>query len=317
MADMWGAFLRLVGLQKAAKEHLAVTVYRKGGGREVVRVPPLASRSDAREALAIAEIQEKIAVHHEGAAVALAGATQAAGDAVKIADETTLELTVIAGRIDEAVADNDLASRLRPDRDEVARLQLEKERAETAAAATIAQAEEKVAEMKAKKIIEEATQKYAPASPPNPELVAADLSRAEQEEAVREWAILIVGDVAAWTYPVEGDDGYLAYAAIQYFGPRLEGKSHDEATESAVDQLIRHKQSQARFTPKQAEDMAVRANAMWRKFKRELDEAKVQAQKGKVAETILDAARQHHQTAARLHDLINGGESNEEFDATK
>ena len=56
---------------------------------------------------------------------------------------------------------------------------------------------------------------------------------------------------------------------------------------------------------------------MWLNWKKRRRTTQEEESKRKTAETIFDAARAHLDAAERLHDIIDGGESNEEFDATK
>jgi hypothetical protein len=316
MGDLFGGLLRLVGFRRSPKPEMEVLV--RGKAPAVARIPTYGSVADADEGLEIARKREQIAELNKKAMQHVQGATEAAGAVVITADRTELELVKIQGELRAANAANELEEELQPTRDQTVRSRALKEMHDADAAEAKSEADKKAAELEAKKRVYDASERFAIPPTPDPKVVAQEQSVAEQEALEKERVLSMVLDVSSWTYPVTDDEGYYAYAACQYFGPRLdEGKSHEEAVAIAVTQLARRRKLHGPFPQSQAEELARRANGMWLNWKKRKRAAEEEETKRKTAETIFDAARAQRDAAERLHDIINGGETNEEFDATK
>jgi hypothetical protein len=316
MIDFVGFVLRVVGFRKIPP--VTEIVVSDDSDLPAIQIPAYRSSGDAAEALDITTKREEIAERSRRTVEHILGATVAASEIRRTRAKTAIELEEMDGKLNEAVALNELNEELRVDRHNMIRQQVRKQMREATAEATIADAHAQVAEFEAAKIIDDAKKKFAIPEAPDAKVVAEERSRAEQEAEDKEWALNVVLDVAAWTYPVTDEEGYLAYAACQYFAPRLDhGRSHDEAVELAVEQLLRRKQLRGRLPQQEANDMARRAKAMWTKWKAQITTEKAEAQRRKAGETVYDAAKIHLQAAELLHEAINGDETNEDFDATK
>lgn len=316
MGDFVGTLLRLVGFRRVPPD--TEIVVSGESDKPAIRVPSFASAADAEEARDITKKREEIAERSKKTVEHMLGATVAAAEIQKVRRRTTIELTKLDVELEDAVALKELNKELRPEREQVLRQQVSVQVSEANAAAAKAAAKAKVADLEAKRIIHDALETFAVPPPQDPAVVAEEKSRAEQEVEEKEWALNVVLDIASWTYPAMDDEGYSAYAACHYFAARLdEGKSHDEAVEIALEQLLRRKQLRGAFPTKDAEQMAGRAKAMWTKWKAHMTTERTEAQKRKTADTVFDAARMQREAAERLHDVINGGETNEDFDATK
>ena len=122
-------------------------------------------------------------------------------------------------------------------------------------------------------------------------------------------------------YPATDTEGYYAYAACSYYAPRLdEGKSHEEALDVALEQLLRRKKLRGPFPEEEVEKLAYRALGVWKKWKTLKLEEKIAEEKQKTADTTqtaLEAAREQRVAAEILHRTVNGREGDEDFDTTK
>ena len=316
MSDLLGGLFRLVGFRKSPKPEMEVIL--RGQAPAIARIPTFGSVEDADEGLMIARKREQIAELNKKAMQHVQGATEAAGAAVITADRTELELTKARGEINAANAANELNEELQPIRDETARALARKELHDAETAATKSEAGRKEATFEAIKRVHDASERFAIPPEPDPSVVAEEQSLAEQEALERERVLSMVLDVSSWTYPVMDEEGYYAYAACQYFGPRLdEGKSHEEALAIAVTQLTRRRKLHGPFPKSQAEELARRATGMWTNWKKRMRTERAEEAQRKTADTIFDAARMQREAFERLDNIINGGEPNEEFDATK
>ncbi|HEY0157821.1 MAG TPA: hypothetical protein VGF28_11095 [Thermoanaerobaculia bacterium] len=290
----------------------------RGKAPVVARIPTYESVADADEGLEIARKREQIADLNKKAMQHIQGATEAAGGVVITAEKTTLDLTKVQGEIRAAEAENELNEDLQEIRNQTARARALKEMHDATAAATKSAADSQEAGLEARKRMHDASERFAIPPEPDPQVVAQERSAAEQEELENERVRSMVLDVSSWTYPVTDEEGYYAYAACQYFGPRLdEGKSHEEAVAIAVRQLLLRRKLHGPFPKAEAEELARRASGMWTNWRKRMRKAQTEEAQRKTADTIFDAARMQREAAERLHDIINGGETNEEFDATK
>jgi hypothetical protein len=290
----------------------------RGKAPLVARIPTYESVADADEGLEIARKREQIAELNKKAMQHIHDATEAAGAVVITADKTELELEKIKGELRAVKAANELEEDLQPTRDQTVRARALKEMHDAEAAAVNSAADNKTAELEARKRVHDASVRFAIPPEPDARVVAQEQSLAEKEALEKERVLSMVLDVSSWTYPVTDEEGYYAYAACQYFGPRLdEGKSHEEAVAIAVTQLARRRKLHGPFPQSQAEELERRANGMWLNWKKRMRAAHEEETKRKTVETIFDAARAQRDAAELLHDVIHGDETNEEFDATK
>jgi hypothetical protein len=300
---------------------MEIVVRHPRGEPAVVRMPSYSSVADVTEAVEIARKRNEIAELNEKAVIHMRGAAQAAGDLVKIADQTSIELVKLGGDLADAVATNELNAELRETRKHTTRAMTEKAMHDAVAERNIAEAKAKGSEFEATAIVEGARKKFAVEPPPDPKVAAEEKSRAEQEAETKEWATNVVLDVASWVYPEEDEDGYYAYAACNYYGPRLdEGKSHAEAFDIAREQLVRRKELRGPFPEKEKKAIEFRAMGMWTSWKKGKLEEKVAAEQRLTAEKTkdaLEAARLQREAAEIVHRTVNGREDDEDFDTTK
>jgi hypothetical protein len=314
MTDWWGRFLDAIGLQRKTTDETAVNLYR---GKQLMmeRLSP----REAAERAKTAALREETARSNERAAGHMLGTVQKAAEIEIVTKRTQLTLEQLDTEIDEAIADGKIAEETRPERDEVKRAKARTEVNDARAAERMSEARAFVTDLDARRIVEEAQRKYDASQPPDPNVVAAQRSREEQEAADREWALHIVLEVSAWTYPINDEEGYRAYAATQYFGPRLdEGRTHEEALAIAAKQLLTRKQilGPIRDTDIRRE-LERRALAMWKNWKKRRDANEAEDKKKGYADILADAARVQHEAAELLHQTINGRDPNEDFDPTK
>lgn len=314
MTDWLGRLLDVFRLQRKATDETAVELY---DGKRITM-----ERLSPREALErekTAKLRESTAASNERAAEHMLGTVEKASRMAKVAKETERDLARLATEVDEALADREITRQTRPDRDEARRLEEKTRVHEARARERIAQAQEQAADHDANRIVDEARRRYEQSLPPDEKKVAAAQSQEEQAAADREWARHIVLDVAGWTYPINDEHGYRAYAATQYFGPRLdEGRTHEEALVIAVEQLCaRLRQHGPISDPKTRGEVERRAAAMWRKWTDRAKARRDQEHKGNIAQTLADAARVQHEAAELLHQAVNGREPDEDFDATE
>jgi hypothetical protein len=300
---------------------MEIFVRHPKGEPAVVRMPSYDSVEEAAEDLEIAQKRERIAELNEKAMGHMLRATVAAGELVITSSRTTAGLVEAEDELAEAVSVAELNKELRPTRRHTERAIAEKAMHEAVAASTIAKGHADAAPHAAAAIVVEAQKKYADVAPADPKDAAKKQSRAEKEAATKEWAMNVVTDVANWAYPATDAEGYYAYAACSYYGPRLdEGKSHEEALDVALEQLLRRKKLRGPFPAEEVEKLAYRALGVWKKWKTLKLEERVDGEKQKTADTTrmaLETAREQRVAAEIVYRTVNGREGDEDFDTTK